>query len=198
MSTSAATTQGTRERIVCTAARLMQRQGYEGTGIKLIAREAKATLGSVYHFFPGGKKELALTAIAFSEKEFGDLLSSSLAQESSPGAAMEACARTLADYLAADGWADGCPVTATALETLGDDDMREACGRAFAHWRGIVADALIAGGVGEADAAELAYTVIAVLEGAELTAQVARSPEALHVAGKHLARLLGTYVPVTS
>ncbi|MEV0645479.1 TetR/AcrR family transcriptional regulator [Phytomonospora sp. NPDC050363] len=183
----------TRERIVCTAARLMQRQGYEGTGIKLIAREAKATLGSVYHFFPGGKKELALTAIAFSEKEFGDLLASSLATENDPGAAMQACANTLAEYLAADGWADGCPVTATALETLDDPDMRAACEHAFAHWRGIVSEALVAGGVGEQDAQDLAYTVISVLEGAELTAQVARSPKALEVAGRHLVRLLGTY-----
>lgn len=183
----------TRERIVCTAARLMQRQGYEGTGIKLIAREANATLGSVYHYFPGGKKELALAAIAFSEVEFGELLRSSLATESSPGAAMESCAKALADYLAEDGWLDGCPVTATALETLGDDDMRAACERAFAHWRGIVADALTACGVGESDAVELASTVIAVFEGAELTAQVARSPEPLLVAGRHLERLLGTY-----
>lgn len=185
---------GTRERIVCTAARLMQRQGYEGTGIKLIATEAQATLGSVYHYFPGGKKELALAAIAYSEREFGELLESSLAAANTPGAAMESCARALADFLAEDGWIDGCPVTATALETLGDDDMRAACGRAFEHWRGIVAKALRAGGVGETDAAELAHTVIAVLEGAELTAQVARSPEALHAAGRHLARLLGTYV----
>ncbi|MFH9351062.1 hypothetical protein [Kitasatospora sp. NPDC017646] len=43
--------------------------------------------------------------------------------------------------------------------------------------------------------AAMAGTVISALEGAELAAQVARSEEPLHVAGRHLARLLATYLP---
>ena len=38
---------GTRERIVRATSHLMQRQGYEATGLKQISQEAQATLGSV-------------------------------------------------------------------------------------------------------------------------------------------------------
>lgn len=59
----------TRDRIVVAASRLLQRQGYVGTGIKQIAQEAQATLGSVYHFFPGGREAVAVTAIKHSSED---------------------------------------------------------------------------------------------------------------------------------
>src|ERR1700751_3612524 len=49
----------TRERIIYTSAELFRRQGYAGTGLKQIATEARAPFGSLYHFFPGGKEQLA-------------------------------------------------------------------------------------------------------------------------------------------
>src|SRR3984885_1576613 len=49
----------TRERIVYASAELFRRQGYAGTGLKQIARKARAPFGSVYHFFPDGKEQLA-------------------------------------------------------------------------------------------------------------------------------------------
>ncbi|MER5650178.1 TetR/AcrR family transcriptional regulator [Streptosporangium sp. NPDC002524] len=58
----------TRDRIVIAASRLLQRQGYVGTGIKQIAKEAKATMGSVYHFFPDGKEAVAVAAIEHGDR----------------------------------------------------------------------------------------------------------------------------------
>ncbi|MFJ8624420.1 TetR/AcrR family transcriptional regulator [Kitasatospora sp. NPDC093550] len=188
------TTVGTRERIVRATSRLLQRQGYEGTGIKQISREAEATLGSVYHFFPGGKQELAAEAIRHGDEEFAVLLRAGLGSSTDLGEAMTACTRLLATELRASDWQDGCPVTTTALETVGRVPViEEAVTAAFANWRAIVADRLHGAGIGEEDARELAGTVINTLEGAELSAQVARSEEPLLVAGRHLARLLATY-----
>ncbi|NGO70188.1 TetR family transcriptional regulator C-terminal domain-containing protein [Streptomyces boncukensis] len=187
---------GTRERIVRTTSRLMQRQGYDGTGIKQISREAGATLGSVYHFFPGGKQELAVAAIRHGDGEFADMLREVLAGEHTPEAAVAACVRSLVEGLRASDWADGCPVTATALGTAGRvPDIQQAAAEAFARWRGLVFDKLKAAGIAEDDARELASTVISTLEGAELAAQVARSAEPLEAAGRHLARLIGSYRP---
>ncbi|MEV5507992.1 TetR/AcrR family transcriptional regulator [Streptomyces orinoci] len=182
---------GTRERIVRTTARLLQRQGYEGTGIKQIAREAGATLGSVYHFFPGGKQELAVAAIQHGDQEFAELLREGLAAEDDPAEAIAGCTRLLAAALRESGWAEGCPVTATALETLGTSaDIQRACGAAFGHWSELVAEKLRTAGLAEEDARALAITVINTLEGAETTAQVLRSEEPLLLAGRHLAMLV--------
>ncbi|WP_316521625.1 TetR/AcrR family transcriptional regulator [Kitasatospora brasiliensis] len=187
-------TVGTRERIVRTTSRLLQRQGYEGTGIKQISREAEATLGSVYHFFPGGKQELAAAAIRHGDEEFAVLLRAGLGSSADPGEAITTCTRMLADELRASGWQDGCPITTTALETVGRVPVIEqAVAEAFANWRAIVADWLLAAGIDAEDARELADTVLNTLEGAELSAQVARDEEPLLVSGRHLARLLATY-----
>ncbi|MFF4384270.1 TetR/AcrR family transcriptional regulator [Kitasatospora sp. NPDC001547] len=181
--------------MVRATSRLLQRQGYEGTGIKQISREAEATLGSVYHFFPGGKQELAAEAIRHGDEEFAVLLRAGFDSSPDLGEAMTACTRLLAEELRASDWQDGCPITSTALETVGRVPViEEAVTEAFANWQAVVAERLSAAGIGEEDARELAGTVISTLEGAELAAQVARSEEPLLVAGKHLARLLGSYL----
>ena len=46
----------TRERIIEASAELFRRQGYAGTGVKGIASAARAPFGSLYHFFPAGRK----------------------------------------------------------------------------------------------------------------------------------------------
>ncbi|MFE4973978.1 TetR/AcrR family transcriptional regulator [Kitasatospora sp. NPDC056651] len=180
--------------MVRATSRLLQRQGYEGTGIKQISRESEATLGSVYHFFPGGKQELAAEAIRHGDEEFAVLLRAGLDSSTDLGEALTACTRILATELRASDWQDGCPITSTALETIGRAPVIEqAVAEAFANWRAIVEERLRAAGIGEEDARELAGTVINTLEGAELAAQVARSEEPLLVTGRHLARLLSTY-----
>ncbi|MEV6867229.1 TetR/AcrR family transcriptional regulator [Streptosporangium subroseum] len=185
---------GTRARIVRATSRLMQRQGYEATGIKQISREAGATLGSVYHFFPGGKQELGAEAVRYGDQEFADLLREGLEREQDPAEAVIACTRMLAKDLRDSDWIDGCPITTTALETIGRaPDIQQAVAQAFERWRGIVSDRLRRAGIAEDHARELACTVINTLEGAELAAQVSRSEEPLEIAGRHLARLINSY-----
>jgi AcrR family transcriptional regulator len=187
-------TAGTRERLVRTASRLMQRQGYDGTGIKQISQEARATLGSLYHFFPGGKQELAVEAIRHGDQEFAEFLAEALAGEDDPATAIETAAHTLARDLHRSDWIDGCPVTATALGASGrQPDIQHAAAEAFARWRGLVAAKLRGAGFAEEVARDLAHTVISTREGAELAAQVSRSETPLRLAGKHLAQLIRVY-----
>ncbi|MFB7240096.1 TetR/AcrR family transcriptional regulator [Streptomyces sp. NPDC056269] len=189
-------TAGTRERIVRTTSRLMQRQGYEGTGIKQISVEAGATLGSVYHFFPGGKQELGTAAVRLGDEEFAELLAEALDAEPEPEKALVALTASLVEGLRDSDWLDGCPVTSTVVGTAHSaPGVQEAAAEAFARWRAVVARKLAASGFPEADAEELAHTVIATLEGAELAAQVARSATPLELAGRHLARLVASYRP---
>ncbi|TDC85062.1 TetR/AcrR family transcriptional regulator [Micromonospora sp. KC606] len=176
----------------------MQRQGYDGTGIKQISKEAGATLGSVYHFFPGGKQELAVEAIRHGDREFAEFLTRMLAGADDPAEAIEACARTLGQDLRRSDWVDGCPVTATALGTATRaPEIQHAAAEAFARWRGLVDAKLRAAGFAHADARDLAHTVISTLEGAELAAQVSQSETPLRLAGTHLARLIRLYRKAT-
>ncbi|MGI5163644.1 TetR/AcrR family transcriptional regulator [Spirillospora sp. CA-253888] len=185
---------GTRDRIVRTAARLMQRQGYDGTGIKQIAQEAEATHGSVYHFFPGGKQELAVAAIRHGDEEFAAALRDVFERYEDPAEAVMACARLLADGLRDSDWVGGCPVASTALGASARvADIREAACTAFNHWQDLVFTALRRAGIPEDNALDLGQTVISALEGAELAAEFARDDAPLQAAGRHLARLIDLY-----
>ncbi|MFF5718672.1 TetR/AcrR family transcriptional regulator [Streptomyces buecherae] len=187
-------TLGTRARILDVTSRLMMRQGYEGTAIKQIATEARVALSSVYHFFPGGKQELATAAVRHADEHFAQMLSDALATKDDPADAVVALAWVVAEYLRDSDWQDGCPITATALETLGRiPAIQQAVEEAFERWRGLVAEKFQHSGIPEREARDLAHTVISTLEGAELAAQVSRSAEPMAIAGRHLSRLVNTY-----
>ncbi|MFG2293555.1 TetR/AcrR family transcriptional regulator [Streptomyces sp. NPDC048603] len=194
MTTTTSVPLGTRDRLVRTASRLMQHGGYESTPVKQLAKEAEATLGSLYHFFPGGKQELAVAAIGHGDQEFAGMLAAGLASRTDPAEAVEAVAVMLAEALRDSDWRDGCPVTATALESVGRmPELQAACAEAFANWRRLVEEKLVASGLAEEESRDLALTVINTLEGAETAAQVDRSQTPLLTAGRHLARLLRSY-----
>ncbi|ONI74748.1 TetR family transcriptional regulator [Actinosynnema sp. ALI-1.44] len=185
----------TRDRILHVTSQLMQRQGYEGTAIKQIAKEAQVALSSVYHFFPRGKQELAADAVRHADAHFAGMLAEALASEDDPADAIVALARVVADYLRDSDWQDGCPITATALETAGRiPEIQAAVEEAFERWRGLVAEKLRTTGIPEQDVKDLAYTVINTLDGAELAATVSRTTEPLEIAGRHLARLINSYI----
>lgn len=185
---------GTRERILEATFRLLQRHGYEGMAIKQIAGEAGAALGSVYHFFPGGKEELAAEAIRAGGHEFAGTLRTSLDSETDPGKAVVACTRALAADLRKADWVAGCSFATTAIETAdGAPQVRLAISEAVERWQSVVAERLFAGGLRKADARDLAYTLVCVLEGATLACQTARDDKPLRLAGKHFARLIASY-----
>ena len=55
-----------RDEIITTTCRLLELQGYRATGLNEIIRESGAPKGSLYHYFPEGKDELTVEAIAYS------------------------------------------------------------------------------------------------------------------------------------
>ncbi|MGV9316557.1 TetR/AcrR family transcriptional regulator [Streptomyces sp. NPDC003691] len=181
----------TRRRIIRATAALLQRQGYESTSVKRIAGAAQASPSSVYHFFPGGKEELAIEAMHHGAREFGDLLARGLASATDPAEATAACALLLAEDLKRSEWSDGCPVAVTALETVGRvPGLQEAATRALTDWRDLVTAKLTESGIAPAAARPLAGTVISMLEGAELLSRVTADDTPLRDAAVHLAQLV--------
>ncbi|MER7079268.1 transcriptional regulator, TetR family [Saccharopolyspora kobensis] len=189
--TEAAEVVDTRTRIVRATALFLQRQGYEGTSIKRIGAEAGVTPGSVYHFFPGGKEQLAAEALRYGAEEFTELLRSGLDSTPDPADAVAACALLLADSLRESEWTDGCPVAAAALETIGaSPEIQRASDESLQHWQSLLANKLTSGGIAEEPARALACTIISTMEGAELLCRVSASDQPLRTAAQHLAQLV--------
>jgi AcrR family transcriptional regulator len=188
-------TTDTRERMVRMAARLLRRQGYAATGWRQVIADSETPWGSQSHHFPGGKEQLAADAIGLAGRRHERLLRSALAA-AHPADAVSNWTELAAAELVASDWADGCPVATVALETAhASAVLADACGMAFASWRGALTEAIAARGVPGQEAARLATLVLAAVEGGLLLSRAARDSGPLRTVGAELAGLLRARVP---
>lgn len=162
-----------RDEIVRTAAVLFRRQGYAGTGTNQIVAVSGAPKGSLYHYFPQGKEQIAQAAVEHAGALVRTTLARLLDQEPTPGAALRAYAVLLAGWLRESDFQDGCPITTTLLELAPVSRAVTDAGRAaFDGWTGVLAQALVSSGASGVQARRLATLAIAALEGALVLARV--------------------------
>ncbi|MER6518446.1 MULTISPECIES: TetR/AcrR family transcriptional regulator [unclassified Streptomyces] len=178
---------------------LFRRHGYAATGLKRIAAEADAPFGSIYHFFPGGKQQLAEDAIRTSGTEYGRMVLALLDSVPDPMESLVHAFEAAANDLAAADYADACPIGTVALEVAGSDEvLRVATAEVFEGWVD-AATRWFGRWVAEPERARsLAYSMVMMLEGAFMLSRAARDPEPLRVAGRSMAELLRTARPRTS
>ena len=156
-----------RDAIVRAAATLFRRNGFSATGINEIVKVSGAPKGSLYHYFPGGKDEIAVAAVRFAGNALVATLEK-LAQEHQSGAALiQAYCQLLAGWMTKSGFRDGCPITTTLLESAPQALDVAAAGRdVFAGWHAVITRALIRDGLGTPEAVELSTLTISAIEGA--------------------------------
>ena len=132
----------TRERFVSMTARLMSRRGYAGVGLNEIVEKSGAPKGSLYHFFPGGKEQLAAAAVDWAAECFLATLDEAIAKSGSAAAAVGALAAQIAVWMEESGCKDGSPLTIVAVETGAfSEPLRLACQRGYQAWADALAEA---------------------------------------------------------
>lgn len=176
----------TRERTLRTAASLFRTQGYHGTGLNQVLAEGGLPKGSLYFHFPGGKEQLAAEAVALAAGELCDWVSEILESAPDAMAGLDTVVTRLAEHLVASDFSRGCPIGTVAPD--GGDTVREACVSAFAAWQGVVRDFLARQGIPDAD--DVATTLLAALEGAQLLARTRRDTAPLFAVGTTMRTLL--------
>lgn len=165
-----------KDALVHTAMRLFRQQGYASTGLQQILAESGAPKGSLYHYFPGGKEELAEAAVRLGSKLKGDMLVGHAGRHKSPAAFVKAYCTTMATWMEESEFRSGCPIATTMLETAPDSpELTRAGAEALDHWIGIVAPVFLAAGASKAEARTKAQALIAAMEGALLLARVRQS-----------------------
>jgi TetR/AcrR family transcriptional repressor of lmrAB and yxaGH operons len=178
-----------RRRLLDGARRLLAEKGYAGMELRDVAERGKAPRGSIYHHFPGGKRQLAVEAATLEGTEIRGMIERSLAE------------RGVRETLALFGEIFrrrvknhperiGCPVAAAALARPEDPALAAAATAAFRSWEQPIADALRAEGVSEAKATTFAGLVVSTIEGALLRARAAGSQAPLDSAVKGLEQAL--------
>lgn len=181
----------TRDRIITATNELFRRHGYNGTTLKQVSTAADAPIGSIYHFFPGGKDELAEAVIQTSGAIYQQLFEMIADGADGLAAATTDFFEGAADVLEESGYIDICPIGTVAREVASTNEMlREATHRVFAGWIDAAASRLTAAGIPHDEAEELATTIVAALEGGFMLARAARNPAPLRATGRQIRRLV--------
>lgn len=183
--------QGTRQRIIEAASALFMRRGYVGSGLKQIAETSSAPIGSLYHFFPGGKEELASETLRTSGAAYRALVEAVFDGSPDLDSGVRNCFEGAADVLEASDYADACPIATVALEVASSDDrLRQVTADIFESWLDSAASRLVAGGVRQERARELATVLVAALEGGFLLSRAAKDATAMRVIGRSMVDLV--------
>lgn len=185
-----------RDAIVRAAASLFRRNGFAATGINEIVKVSGAPKGSLYHYFPNGKDEIAVAAVQFAGNGLVATLEKLYQEQQSAAALVQAYCELLAGWMAKSGFRDGCPITTTLLESAPQSVEVAAAGReAFAGWSAVISRALVRDGFSDADAMRLATLSISAIEGALILARVESSARPINDVASSLGTVLQAKTP---
>lgn len=187
---------GTRDRIVDATTELLRAKGYGGTTLAEVGAAAGAPTGSLYHFFPGGKAALAAAALRDSGAAYQELFELIADGADGPEAAVAAFFEGAAATLEETDFVEICPIGAVAREMAGTDEViRVATAEVFDAWTAALTARLVAAGLAQPEAQELAVAVIAALEGAFVLARAQRDARPVRASGRQMALLVRLQIP---
>ncbi len=183
----------TRDRLITATNELFRRRGYHGTSLKQITDAAGAPTGSLYHFFPGGKVELAEAVITETGAAYLELFELIAAEATDVVAAVGDFFDGAAETLEQSGYIDVCPIGTVAREVANTDErLRVAADRVFSSWTDALVRHLEAAGMALGAASTLATTIVSGLEGTFILARTRRDADLLRHTGRHLSQLVAS------
>lgn len=162
-----------REDVIPLLGEVFRRYGFEGASIARITEHTKLGKGSLYHFFPGGKEEMAVAVLCDIERWFETHIFSPLEKEA-PAAAIDTMFTAVGAYFRSGQRI--CLVGAFALEDTRDRFSVEVK-RYFTRWVCALASALQRHGFSGSTAESTAKTVLAGIQGAIILTRSLDDPQ---------------------
>lgn len=184
-----------RERLLNGARKLLAEKGYAGMELRDVAARGKAPRGSIYHHFPGGKRQLAIEAAELEGTEIRAAIERSL-EERGLAATLTMFGEMFRRRVKDQPERLGCPVAAAALARPEDPALAAAATEAFRSWEAPIAAALRDEGVGKEAAETFAGLVVSTIEGALIRARAAGDEAPLDSAVAGLQAALGALLAV--
>lgn len=186
----------TRDRIIEATASLLQRRGYNASGLKQISSDSGAPFGSLYHFFPDGKAQLGREVILRSGQMYQELVEAVLDSAPDIVTAMRHGFLGAAETLRQTDYADACPIETVALEVASiNEPLRQATAEVFEGWIAALTERFAAAGIAPQPSRELAIAFICALEGAFVLCRAMRTTEPLEIAGEQMATAVEQALP---
>jgi TetR/AcrR family transcriptional repressor of lmrAB and yxaGH operons len=173
------------------AIELMRGFGLSGAGINDIVRESAAPKGSLYHFFPGGKMQIAEEALGIYAGRVAAFIDEALAGRRDNPERVRALFDAFARRVESADCRRSCAVGAVSLDLADDADrLRPTLRAALQTWSQVVARQI---DLGDAERTRsFAGFVLTAIEGAYVRARAEGSGRAFREAGAWLAACVPT------
>lgn len=143
-------------------AEIFRTYGFEGTSLARITERTGLGKGSIYHFFPGGKEEMAAAVLAEIDNWFRRNVFEPLRCSDDPAEGIALMFREVRAY-----FAEGRKVCLVGLFALGNerDRFSTQVNGYFGEWADALRQALIRTGLDDDAAVELAEETLVVIQG---------------------------------
>ena len=184
-----------RDRIIVVTNELFRRHGYNGTTLSQISEAANATIGSIYHFFPGGKEALGVAVVETTGAIYRELFESIAREASDPAEAFADFFAGAAAVLEESDFIDPCPIGTVAREVANTSEpLRIAAAGVFDSWIDAATRHLVGAGLSDERAGALAQVFVATVEGMFVLCRTQRSTAPLDAAGRSIRGLVAQEV----
>jgi TetR/AcrR family transcriptional repressor of lmrAB and yxaGH operons len=177
-----------RDRIIEAAITLMRRSGYSGVGINEVLAESGAPKGSMYHYFPGGKRQVVTESLEAYARRVVAFMDENLAKGATPAEKLAHLFAAFEKRLQAFDYRQSCAAGCVSLDL--DDDLsgvRGAVQGAFSEYVDVIERHLELRNRRRAHS--FAGFVLTAIEGAYVRGRAEHSVAAFREAGQWLARL---------
>jgi AcrR family transcriptional regulator len=177
---------------------LLRESGLSGAGIKQLVARSGAPVGSVYHFFPGGKTQIVTETLRLHSAKVVRLFEHALGDAAVPlPARLRALFRMAANGFEAAGADKSCAIAGVTLDLRASDhSLRQVCDASFNQWVDDIASHLPWPDV--ETRRSFATMVVLSLEGAFILARAEKAGDAFTTAGDWLARLAQSTLPAST
>ena len=175
-----------RDRMIEATIDLLRGVGLSGAGINDIVRQSAAPKGSVYHFFPGGKLQIAAEALAVYAGRVEAFIDAALAGGRSHPERVCALFEAFARRAEAGAFLRSCPVGTVGLDLAeGGEPLQPQLAAMLASWLRVIEHHIDLGDARRTRS--FAGLVLTAVEGAYVRAREERSAQAFREAGQWLA-----------
>lgn len=182
-----------RQNLIESAIALFRTQGFAGTGLSEILKKSGAPKGSLYHYFPNGKEELAAEALKIAGKVVEKTLLELAKKHKQPEKLIKTYCQMLGKWMEESHFRAGCPITTTVLETVPQSETMSKISLAiFDSWKEVIANALVESGMNKTEAKKKADFTITAIGGALIQSRVQQSALPLDNTAIQLKLILST------
>lgn len=176
--------------LIETASRLFRIRGYYGVGLKDIIEESGIPKGSLYHYFPQGKEQLAIAAINHTKDIVVNEIQELFDEIEDPIKAFQTHLEHLSEVIIKNDNI-GFPIGTIAGETHStSESIRIACQLAFEEWQAIYTKKLLQSGYSNKRSTDLSIVINILIEGAILLSLTSKSKKPLQLIKNQIPLLL--------